>query len=458
MPSKRIGIIVGIVVAIIVVAACAYIAFTPKKTQLKTATLRVKTIQIGVTLPFTSELSEEARFSECLMKIAASEINKWLSKVGLPYRVKLVFADDMCNPDAARKATQALEARGIKVFVGYMCSAAFGAVIPYIQSRHYFAVSIASTSPLLRVKSAGGELDTRKYTYRMPPPDTFQGRALADILKDLGIKAVCIIYRQDTWGKGLADAVSKYAKERGIESKLIPYPPTATDFSAQLADLLDCVKSYSQKYGKDRVAILAVSFGELKIILQQAAESYPDLLNYVWFGTDGTAGHPKLVEKDVCPLSVKTKQLSTIYNSLIRQDLIKKVLEEAKKECGMTITAPTYPVLGYDAVWITTLAYIKTLVEKGHFDPDYMDKIFRDVAKAYSETGKITIGNRIYKLPHLSLSGPIMFDKSNDRIGNVYNIMAVVGNKTKCKWTVVGQWVYGKGVIWFVNITKFLSK
>ncbi len=468
MPGKKVGIIVGIIVAIIVIAVGAYIAVTtsaPKPSTKPTTTKAtavtkptVKTLLIGVTLPFTSELSEEAQFSKCLMSIAASEINEWLNKVGLPYRVKLIFADDMCSPDAARKATEALEARGIKVYVGYMCSAAFGAVIPYIQSRHYFAVSIASTSPLLRTKAAGGTLETRKYTYRMPPPDTFQGRAIAGVLHSLGIKAVCIIYREDTWGKGLAEAIKEYSSKYGIEAKLIPYPPTATDFSAQLASLSNCIKNYAGKYGKNRVGIVAVSFGELAIILQQAATSYPNLLNYVWFGTDGTAGHPKLVKPNICPYSTKTKQISTIYNSMVRQDLIKKILSEARKVCGMTITAPTYPVLGYDAVWVTALAYIKTLVDKGHYDVDYMNKIFREVAKAYSETGEITIGGKTYKLPHLSLSGPITFDESNDRIGNVYNIMAVVGNKTKCEWKVIGQWIYGKGVTWLVNITSFLSK
>ncbi len=460
MVSKKAGIIAGVIIAIIVIAVGAYLAVTatkPKTHVAATTKPSVKTLLIGVTLPFTSELSEEAQFSKCLMSIAASEVNKWLNEVGLPYRIKLIFEDDKCSPDAARKATEVLEARGVKVFVGYMCSAAFGAVIPYIQSRHYFAVSIASTSPLLRTKAAGGTLASRKYTYRMPPPDNFQGRAIAGVLHSLGMKAVCIIYRQDTWGKGLAEAIKRYSSSYGIETKLIPYPPTATDFSGYLAALSDCVKSFANKYGKNRVGIVAVSFGELAIILQQAAESYPSLLSYVWFGTDGTAGNPKLVKPNVCPYSTRTKQISTIYNSLIRQDLIKKVLSEARKMCGMTITAPTYPVLGYDAVWLTALAYIKTIVEKGSFNPDYMDKIFREVAKAYSETGEITIGNKTYKLPHLSLSGPIMFDESNDRIGNVYNIMAVVGNNTRCEWKIIGQWIYGKGVHWFVNITTFLS-
>jgi ABC-type branched-subunit amino acid transport system substrate-binding protein len=101
----------------------------------------------------------------------------------------------------------------------------------------------------------------------------WQSKALATIIKDLGIKAVCIIYRVDPWGKGLTEYLEMHLKQYGIQYKAIGYPPTASTYTSYVEALKSCVKSFASKYGYKHVAVEAITFDEIAYILRTAASS-----------------------------------------------------------------------------------------------------------------------------------------------------------------------------------------
>src|SRR3546814_9884107 len=73
--------------------------------------------------------------------------------------------------------------------------------------RSVMQISTASTSP---------EITTLKdddFLFRTVPTDAVQGRALAQVAREKGVKSVAIIYVNNDYGKGLADRSEEHTSE-----------------------------------------------------------------------------------------------------------------------------------------------------------------------------------------------------------------------------------------------------
>ena len=84
-------------------------------------------------------------------------------------------------------------------------------------------------------------VDDKGLYFRTAPPDSLQGRALADVILRDGPQKIVIVARKDSYGEGLQENVRAELERAGIGAdrvKLLTYEPPAdakappVDFSA----------------------------------------------------------------------------------------------------------------------------------------------------------------------------------------------------------------------------------
>ena len=175
-------------------------------------------VTIGALLPITGDLASFGPANKESILLAAKDVNKYFMDNGIKLWIKVEVVDTGTDPATAKDRFLALYNKGIRFFVGPMSSGELGEVINAIQ-QGYTAVVISqsSTAPSLKLK------DT---VYRFPPPDELQGKVLAQLISQSGVKKLIIVYRNDDWGAGLAGFVEQYFKQMGGEViAKIPYDP-----------------------------------------------------------------------------------------------------------------------------------------------------------------------------------------------------------------------------------------
>ncbi len=470
MVSKKVGaIIAGVIIAIIVIGVGAWYALShkaptaptkptkPTKPTAPTVTkptvtknvTKVTTITLGFLLPLSGSLASDGILNKYVAELAIHDINSWLSSVGLPYRFTATFQDTKTSKPGAISGFNALVSAGIKVIIGPMSSLALSSIYKLAESDHIIVISQSSTAMSLHV--------VKPYVFRLAPPDMWQSKALATIIKDLGIKAVCIIYRGDTWGAGLTKYLEMNLKKLGIEYKDIQYSPQASSFASYVAKLDSCIKSFASKYGYDHVAVEAITFDEIAFILSVASQ-YSDLMKVLWLGCDGFAGSPAVFK--VCPIATQVRLLSTVVG--LPEERMNWLKERVLKEHPGIVGTWEYASIEYDAVWIAALAVVKSYIDKGTLNTTYINEILPEIAELYSEGKPIPTAKGELKGPWVTgslwgkgaLTGPIKLDKYHDRMGANYNIYAVIPTKTKpgCTWKLVGMWNIETG-----KIVEYLS-
>ncbi len=463
MVSRKTGaIIAGVVIAIVVIAAAAAIAL-PKKAPTKPSTpvtptnatqtakpakstkpvQKITTITIGFLLPLSGSLSSDGMLNKYVAELAISDINNWLKSVGLPYRFKPVFEDTKTSKQGAISGFEALKSMGVKLIVGPMSSLALSAIYSLAEESHIIVVSQSSTAMSLH--------KPKPYVFRFAPPDMWQSKALATIIKDLGAKAVCIIYRGDTWGQGLEKYLVENLKKYGIEYTAIEYPTTASTFASYVSQLASCVKKYASKYGYDHVVVEAITFDEIAYILTTAYQ-YPDLMRVLWLGCDGFAGSPAVLK--VCPVAVKVRLLSTVVG-LPEERMLWLKQRVQKEHPGITGTWE-YASIEYDAIWVVALSALKSYLDLGTLNTTYINEILPKVALYYSEGKPILTKRGELVGPWVTgslwgkgaLTGMIRLDSDHDRLGANYNIYAIVPKAGGgCEWKLVGMWNMQTGKI-----------
>ena len=464
MVSKKAGaIIAGVVIAIIVICAAAILAL-PKKTTTATKpsapsapsanvtqttkppakkpAQKVTVITIGFLLPLSGSLSSDGILNKYVAEMAINDINNWLRTAGLPYRFRPVFEDTKTSRQGAISGFEALKSMGVKIIIGPMSSLALSAIYTLAEENHIIVISQSSTAMSLH--------KPKPYVFRFAPPDMWQSKALATIIKDLGIKAVCIIYRGDTWGQGLEKYLTMNLEKYGIKYYAIEYPTTASTYASYVSKLASCVSRFASEYGYDHIAVEAITFDEIAYILSTASQ-YADLMKVLWLGCDGFAGSPAVLH--VCPVAVKVRLLSTVVGLPEKRMLWLK--ERVQKEHPGVIGTWEYASIEYDAVWVAALAALKSYLDLGTLNTTYINKILPEVALYYSEGKPIPTKKGNLVGPWVTgslwgkgaLTGIIKLDADHDRMGANYNIYAVIPTPGGCTWKLVGMWNIQTGKI-----------
>jgi len=241
------------------------------------------------------------------------------------------------------------------------------------------------------------------YVFRLPPDDTKQVRAISKLLQDDGVKAVVVIWRNDDWGNGLVKGLEDLAKSRGFEViRAASYDPQKGEFSTEVSVLAQKVKDAIAKYGADKVAVAAFGFAELQTIFI-TAKNYPELAQIRWYGADGSTGLSELLVPAAAEFADKVGGFVSPKFAPARSvyyDRVRNyILSEYKRE------PDSYAYNAYDAVWLITYS----ILQAGSADSEKVWQVFPQVAAKY-----------------FGASGYTKLNEAGDREGGDYEIWAIV--------------------------------
>lgn len=392
---------------------------------------KVKTIQVGVLVDLSGPLSTYGNDIKNTLEIAKEDINKYFEEKGLPYKVEFYYEDTRVDPDTCLKKIQALYGRGIRLIIGPMGSGEVQNIRNFVTSNKIIIISPSSTALPKNIGCTKPE--EKKYIFRFVGIDDLQSKAIADELKDLGIKGVVITYIGNAWGRGLYECIKPQLEEAGIEiAKIVEYPDkTPADFSPYIAELENGISELLNKYNATQVAVIAFSYEEVYTMIAQT-DANSDLFKVIWFGCDGCAKSGRIDE--VCDKVTKIGMYSTLFEAK------GPAYEELKKKYqgrGYGDSPYQYALNAYDAALVLCLAYAELMKEKGSYDADVMVEKIREATKKYSE-GEYGVQ---------PVSGYIELNEWNDRATGDYAIWYV---NNECKWDKAGIWYYSNETItWF---------
>jgi branched-chain amino acid transport system substrate-binding protein len=160
-------------------------------------------VKIGAIMSTTGALQVYGEAGLNGIQLAIDQINE--AGGVLDQQVELVAADDATNPQVGVDAAQRLvNVEGVAGIVGALSS---GVTIPIATTISASAgvpqISTASTSPVIT------DLEDDGFLFRTVPNDALQGEVLADLVSAEGLERVAIVYVNNDYGLGLAEAFAE---------------------------------------------------------------------------------------------------------------------------------------------------------------------------------------------------------------------------------------------------------
>jgi branched-chain amino acid transport system substrate-binding protein len=160
-------------------------------------------LKLGALMPMTGGLQAYGESSFNGVRLAIEEMNAAGGVNG--GKVSVSVGDTQTSSqggvDAAKKL---VDLENVSAIVGALSS---GVTIPV-------AISVAKVSGVTQISSAStspeiSKLDDGDFLFRTVPTDAIQGVALAQVAREKGLRSVAIVYVNNDYGKGLAEAFAK---------------------------------------------------------------------------------------------------------------------------------------------------------------------------------------------------------------------------------------------------------
>lgn len=224
-----------------------------------TSATAAESFKIGAIMPLTGALQAYGETSAKGAQLAAKEINAAGGVLGQPLEIKIGDAQTLpqAGVDVANKL---VNVDGVTAFVGALGSGVTIAVNQSVGKDNKIPqISPASTSPEITT------LDDGDYLFRTTPSDAFQGVAMAQVATDRGGEDYAVIYVNNDYGKGLADAFKEaYEKAGGKVTAMTAYEEKQSSYRSDLK------KIYGKGETQNLMMVAYVSDGET--ILRQSLE------------------------------------------------------------------------------------------------------------------------------------------------------------------------------------------
>lgn len=187
-------------------------------------------VLIGVAGPMTGKLAWTGTQLRRGAEMAVAEINGAGGVLG--QQVRLVVADDYCDPEQAVAAARKLVSDGAVFVIGHYCSGASIPASEIYEEAGVLQISPSSTNPKLTEQG-------RANVFRVCSRDDAQGVKAGNYLADhWGDKRIAVLHDGTTYGKGLADETKKQLNRRGVSEAIYrSYAPGKDDYSAEIAAL-----------------------------------------------------------------------------------------------------------------------------------------------------------------------------------------------------------------------------
>ena len=296
----------------------------------------VTTLNIGTILPVTGSLAFLGPPEIAGSDLAVEDINAAGGVLGNPVVINQGDSGDT-STDLANTEVDRLLAAGAQVIVGAASSAVSKTVIDKITSAGVVQFSPANTSPDFT------NYDDKGLYFRTAPSDLLQGRVLANLVIEDGNTTAAVLFRQESYGQGLADAFkSNFESSGGTVSEFLAYAPETDTFDAEVDKVV----------AANPDAVIVIGFEESGTILSTMHERGVGPTAKKVYGVDGNiSGLDKLVDDPAILAGIKgtvpSVDLKTITDFTARLDA---VMPESSK--GVY----DYAAETYDAIVISALA------------------------------------------------------------------------------------------------------
>jgi len=214
-----------------------------------------KVIKVGCSTPLTGEGANYGRSTKEGVDLAVAEINK-TNFLGKPFEV--IFEDDMMQPKGGVNAIRKLvDVDKVPVVLGPFGSSIVLACAPIANQTKTVIISASATADSIA--------DAGDYVFRITPPNSKQGKDVADFcITKLQTKTAAVIYQNNDYGITLRDAFKTYYEEKGGRvSNLEAANSGDSDFRAQLTKI---------KKAQPDVIFFPQHYKEGALMLKQAKE------------------------------------------------------------------------------------------------------------------------------------------------------------------------------------------
>jgi branched-chain amino acid transport system substrate-binding protein len=244
---------------------------------------------------------------------------------------------------------------------------------------------------------------------------------------DDGIRAIVPMWREDTFGAGLANQTKEsFKKLGGVVMDEVKYHPYVGHFASSLhrinfiiwnkylKELGAIVDNATQIYGNNRVAVYLISYDEVTPILIHAI--YDKRLSKVaWYGSDSSARNMQIIRNQDSGEFARAVNFTNPLYSVDSENnkklqFIESKLESVLHEPGSV----TYPALAYDAFWVAAISSEK-IMNHSMVNASYLRDVITATAESYD-----------------GISGRIDLNENGDRVDSRYDL-----------WTVTKPGEYG---------------
>lgn len=183
---------------------------------------------VGTLFPLTGDLASFGPTLTAAARLAVADINAaggvLESEVALHEADSGDLSQDIANPEVDR-----LLGLGVDVVVGAAASAVSMLVIDKITGAGVIQFAPSNTSPDFTSYEDAG------LYFRTAPPDLLLSRMMAQLMASEGAETVGVVYRQESYGTGLAVAFrDSFEEVGGIVDPFIPYAPGTDSFDAEV--------------------------------------------------------------------------------------------------------------------------------------------------------------------------------------------------------------------------------
>lgn len=292
-------------------------------------------LKIGTLLPLTGSLAFLGPPEVAGVHLAANEINEAGGIFGQDVQIIDKDSSDTANPQIASQSVSDLISDGVGAIVGAASSSVSLNVVDDITAADTVQISPANTSTAL-----SGYSD---YYFRVAPPDTVQGNALANVILDDGHTNVGILVFNDDYGTSLRDVIQATVEEAG---GTITYGKEGEEFDPQASNFSSNVQAI---LATNPEAIALISFDQAKQIIPELAANGFDMSKL--YLVDGNTSD---FSADFEPGTL-TGAKGTIPGANPSEDF-KELLEDAN---GGPLDSYAYGPESYDATMLVALAALK---------------------------------------------------------------------------------------------------
>ncbi len=247
-------------------------------------------LTIGTILPVTGDLAFLGPPEVAGADLAVQDINAAGGVLGADVVLEQGDSGDTTT-DTANLEVDRLLAAGSDVIVGAASSAVSKTVIDKITGSCVIQFCPANTSPDFTTYDDNG------LYFRTAPSDLLQGRVLANLVLEDGAETASVLYRQESYGVGLAEAFQdNFTSSGGTIDEFLAYAVDTESFDAEVDTLVEA--------GSD--AIVVIGFAECASILTTMNERGIGPADMAVYGVDGNIG---VESRDVGPVDPRRHEV-----------------------------------------------------------------------------------------------------------------------------------------------------